>query len=41
MSILKKTSTRAPKDEDKKNIKAETLKILKKVNEYQRIMYAQ
>lgn len=41
MSILKKTPTRAGKGIIKKDIKTETLKILKKVHEYQRIMYAQ
>lgn len=41
MSILKNTSTRAPKSVDKKSIKKETLKILAKVHELQRIMYAQ
>lgn len=41
MNILKKTSTRAPKDVNKEDIKAETFKVLKKVHEYQRIMYAQ
>ena len=41
MSILKKTSTRAPEKANKKNIKKETQKILKKVHELQRIMYAQ
>lgn len=40
MNLLHKTSTRAPLDVSKKEIKKETLAILKKVHEYQRIMYA-
>lgn len=41
MSLLKKNSTKAPSKVDKKEIKKETIKVLAKVHELQRIMYAQ
>lgn len=41
MNQLTDTSTRAPKDLDKKEIKEETVKLLEKLNELQNLLYAE